>query len=164
MRHPLSITLVCLLSSAFQTALAGKATSNGTYTLPANRQTAVAWLDANRPKYYKAANAEILETRGDNQYLVLSKSPIGSSTYIVSETETQEGDATVFTIQFIERVSGRLADMRSVVAIKEQGDQSEVTMSTSIDYRHPLAISRAVKRLTNRSISQTKALMMNNVR
>lgn len=156
-------TFVGLFSTFALAATAAEATSEDCYTVPASYHTSVEWFEENRPKFYKAANAEILKVRGTGEYLVRSQTPVGPSTYVVKETEHKRDGQTNYRIKLLEQVSGRVEDMQSTVAIKRDGSQTEVTMTTYIDFRHLLASTRAVKRVTDKSVSQTKQLLVNHV-
>lgn len=163
MRWTNSLVLVGYLACYHSSAQAGVATSEGAYALAAKTPNVVAWISNHRGKFYRAANAEILESRGGNRYLVRSDSPIGSSTYVVEERLTEENGRSTYRIALVERVSGRVADMQATVIISPSGVGSEVSMSTTIDFDHLLATSRAVKRVTDKSITQTRQLLVQHV-
>lgn len=164
MRSLLSIILLGCAAVHVQTTLAGEARSEGTYDLSGTAEKAVRWLDTNRASFYKAANATIIEHRGQDKYLVSSSTPLGPSTYIVTETETKENDATTYRIKLVKPVSGRVVDMESIVTIRSLGRKSEVTMSASINFRHLLATNRAVRSLTDRSVSDACQLLVKKAR
>lgn len=163
MRRALSLVLTGCLICGGSSALAGVATSEGAYSLASNSGSVVEWIANHRDKFYRAANAEIVEARGSNRYLVRSNSPIGSSTYVVEERLTEENGQTTYRIALVERVSGRVADMRATVIISPSNQGSQVSMTTTIDFDHVLATSWAVKRVTDKSITQTRELLVRHV-
>lgn len=158
----LLFVLGTLLTSA--DAKAGHGLSNGTYQVKTGYEKVIHWIESNRDRYYKAANAEILETRGPDLYLVRSSSPLGSSTYVVRETRTDLENGASFHIQMVERVSGRVRKMKSVVTITDHHGNAEVATLTEIDFQHLLASDARVKSLTDKSISRTKRLVLSNIR
>jgi len=164
MRSLFVITLIGLAALAPEAAFAAKAMSKKTYTVPTGHQRMVSWYAQNRNNVFKAANAEIIKNRGNNEFLVRSKTPVGSSTYVVRETQSNEADATIYRIKFVKQISGRVADNLTIVTVRGRGDESEVTMSVYIEFDHPLAPSCAVKRVTDKSVSKTKALMIRDAR
>ncbi len=156
-------TILGLFSTCTVAATAAEATSEDRYIVPARYQISINWFEENRPKFYRAANAEILKVRGKGEYLVRSQTPVGPSTYVVKETEDKKDGQTKYRIKLVKQVSGRVEDMQSTVTITRDGSQTQVTMTTYIDFRHLLASTGAVKRVTDRSVSQTKELLVNHV-
>ena len=162
------LTVSAILAVAFllttTTAFAGRASSEGSYHLPVTHHRVVDWMEHNRPRYYKAANAEIIETRGEHHYLVRSTSPLGSSTYVVRETRVDTDHGTSYHIQMVKPVSGRVTEMESTVAIEGHGKKTQVHMSVLINFRHLLASNGRVKSIANKSVSRTRKLLTGNVR
>ena len=151
---------ICCFVAVTETATAASATSEDTFRVEAPYQDVVAWLDANRPQAYRAANAEIVEDRGDGNYVVRSDSPLGSSRYLVHETRTVKQGVKTYRIKLTQRMSGRVADNLSIITVREIGSATEVTMSVAIDFEHRLAKPRHVRRVTDKSVSQTKTLLV----
>jgi hypothetical protein len=128
--------------------------------VPTGYDRMVSWYEANRHNVYKASNAEIIKELGNNEYLVQSKTPVGPSTFVLREQQIDKDNATVYEIKFVKQVSGRVTNNVNVITVEAQGGESQVTMSVYINFNHLLASDRAVKRVTDKSVSNTKELMV----
>lgn len=160
MRILFTITLIGFAAQLTEVAVGAEGRSEGTYTVPTSHDRMLSWYEANRHNVYKAANAEIIKELGENKYLVKSKTPVGASTYVLHETQIDKENRTVYEIKFVKQVSGRVTDNLTVVTVEGKGAKSQVTMSVYINFNHLLASDWAVKRVTDKSVSHTKALMV----
>lgn len=160
MRILFTIILICFAALLTEVAVGAEGRSEGTYTVPTSHDRMLSWYEANRHNVYKAANAEIIKELGENKYLVKSNTPVGASTFVLCETQIEKDDATIYQIKFVKPVSGRVTDNVNVITVKGQGDKSQVTMTVYINFNHLLASDWAVKRVTDKSVSHTKALMV----
>ena len=145
-------------------AAAGEATSKGSALLEAPYSGAAAWYQTHRPNLFKAANAEIIESKEDGRCVLLTKTPLGPCKYLVQET-AEIGDAkTVYRVKFLQSVEGDVADQTMTVTLSDQNGSIHVALSLYVKVDNRLAPSFVVKQVTERSIRQSLKYLKENAR
>ena len=154
----LTLTLA-LLSLAHHRAQAGEATSTGEVISPAPYRERVAWYEARRAKILEAANAKIMEDRKGGQYVVATKTQLGTSTYLVQETVENDETKTIIRLKYQRSISGSIRGQSMTVTLTPQDEKTRVQLALYVKDDHRLAFSPKVKAVVDASIKNTVTLL-----
>lgn len=151
-----TLTILCLTPLVAQ---GGEATSTGETVSPTPYSGGVEWYAARRAKILEAANAKIVESKGDGQFVVATQTELGTSTYLVQET-TEVGDSkTVILLKYQRSLTGTIRGQSMTVTLTPQGEQTRVQLSLYAKIDHPLALSSKVKKVLDTSVQNTIAVL-----
>ena len=165
----LAVAATLALILAPVTARAATATGYNKFSIPQKYDVAVEWYEAHRGGVLKASNCRIAKDLGEGKYQVQTSTPLGTCEYVLKETRKDSTNddgqrITIYRLEFVRNVSGRVTYQRVIIQLTEAGDKTTLQEWVKTTVAGRFVPTFAVSNVLQQSINGCERYVLENSR